>query len=211
MNEAKKLQAIIPWLPNPSRLPGLNWVYEWAWARTGTEPYLSEAPKNEPFNKAKAINAAARKFPDCILAICDADCVVCNAAFRAGVEAVRSNPSKLCLPHSKFKPMTPAQAAWFLETQSPSAGISGKLFPRRVGRRKAPGGLWLIDAELILANPVHEGFQGWGFEDGEFLDRVPYTRIDGPLFHIWHVPASRAYFNRNQRLRKMLNKQAPKP
>lgn len=206
----KPLKAIIPWLPHPSRLAGLDWVYEWYWALTGEEPYLSEAPKGKVFNKAKAINKAAKLFPGCTLVIGDADCLTCNKAFRAGVVRVQKNPRSFCLPHTSFKPMLRNQSKWFLATQKPSDGVNGRLFPRRSQKRPAPGGIWIIDAGLLLQNPVNEGFVGWGYEDGEYLTRVPYTRVGGPLFHIYHTPASRAFRGRNRRFKNRLNKRRPK-
>jgi hypothetical protein len=45
-----------------------------------------------------------------------------------------------------------------------------------------------------------ERFEGWGCEDTECLRRIPWRRLPGPLFHVWHSKASKERFERNRRL-----------
>ena len=34
---------------------------------------------------------------------------------------------------------------------------------------------------------MDERFEGWDCEDTEFLRRISWPRLPGPLFHIWHA------------------------
>jgi len=77
--------------------------------------------------------------------------------------------------------------------------ISGKLY-RDHPARACPGGMWVVRADLFQRHRMDERFHGWGCEDTEFLRRIPWRRLRGPLFHIWHAKASKERFERNRRL-----------
>jgi hypothetical protein len=61
--------------------------------------------------------------------------------------------------------------------------VSGKLY-RHQRTRACPGGLWVVHADLFQRHCMDERFHGWGCEDTEFLRRIPWRRLPGPLFHI---------------------------
>jgi predicted glycosyltransferase involved in capsule biosynthesis len=82
---------------------------------------------------------------------------------------------------------------------NPADPVPGKLY-RNQRTRACPGGLWIVHADLFNAHRMDERFEGWGCEDTEFLRRIPWRRLPGPLFHIWHAKASKEALGRNRRL-----------
>jgi hypothetical protein len=105
---------------------------------------------------------------------------------------------KLVLPHNSVCKMTRKQSLRILRP-NPADPVSGKLY-RNQRTRPCPGGLWIVRADLFNAYRMDERFEGWGCEDTEFLRRIPWRRLPGPLFHIWHAKASKESLGRNRRL-----------
>ena len=86
-------------------------------------------------------------------------------------------------------------------SSSPTRLIRSQVsFIRNQRTRACPGGLWIVHADLFNAHRMDERFEGWGCEDTEFLRRIPWRRLPGPLFHIWHAKASKEALGRNRRL-----------
>lgn len=204
-NSNPRVKVIIPWKHHESRVPGLEWIKEWYSSLFGEDNiHISEC--SEPlFNKSKAVNAMAKKLEDesDILIIGDADCVICNAAIKAGIKDAYTY-QKLIIPHTSHC-YTNSRQAKYLLSRNPKRGAYGRWFLHKRGA-SAPAGIWIIPTSVYLANPMNELFRGWGGEDTEFIARTPHLRIGGPLFHINHTKASRKHSKRNYRIRKHLLK-----
>lgn len=202
-----KVRAIIPYMHHPSREAGLQWVTEWYKSRV--DDVLIARSVEEPFNKSKTVNEAARDSQEFdILIIGDADCVICNYSLRVGI-SVAYNGQKLVIPHNSSCYTDPDQAQYLLR-QPPALGANGRWFSGKRSKKPSPGGIWILPAQLLLARPMDERFQGWGGEDNEFIRRVRHTRLAGPLFHIYHEIASRAHRGRNLNLLRPRRRVRPK-
>lgn len=199
----REVKVVIPWRPEPSREAGLRWVSEYYRHRLGQDcVHIEVDDSSRPFNRSKTINRGVAKFPDATVVIGDADCIICNKALQV---AVAEADDKMIIPHDSFCRTTRAQGKWIL-SKDPREPVSCKWLRSRRSK-PATGGLWVIRASLFLDHLMDERFQGWGSEDTEFLRRVPIDRRKGPLFHIWHVKASKRHFRRNKRLSAMIHRQ----
>ncbi len=115
-------------------------------------------------------------------------------------EAIRlaGTGTKMVLPHNSVCRMTREQSRRVLRW-NPADPVPGKLY-RHQRTRACPGGLWVVHSDLFQRHRMDERFEGWGCEDTEFLRRISWRRLPGPLFHIWHAKASKDRFERNRRL-----------
>lgn len=199
---ARPVRVIIPYRPHPSREGGLAWVKAYYEHRVGEDRVHVELDTEIGlFNKSRLVNRAAARFPGEILVIADADCVICDHSLRLAIDEVP--PDQMICPHNVICRTTASQAAWLL-SQDPRARVSGRMFRRRRGKHAPLGGIWVIHQELFMQHKMDERFCGWGYEDSEFLRRVPHYRFAGPLFHIWHKPQSREGTERNAQLSEQL-------
>lgn len=194
----------ILWRPHDAREPGFRWVCDYYKARIGT-PHVELDQSSGLFNRAALINRAADRFPGKILLISDADCFPCDETLFRGIESVRKDPSRLCLPHNSFCGTTKEESRKILQ-RDPGTKVTGHDLPKhrkRLVHGGAQGGLWIIHHDLLNQVPVDEQFVGWGYEDVDYLHRVLHFRFPGTLFHIFHPKASMARRRANlQRLRR---------
>lgn len=213
MTTDKNAKVIIPWLRHPSRRAGINWVKAWYASQLGSDSVMVAQTFKQPFNKSAVVNRAVEACDSEIVVIADADCVITNRALRLGIELAMAN-NQLIIPHTSLCLTTHRQAKWLL-AQPPEDGARGTWF-RGNRRRKdgrfwsAPGGIWILPRELFLQHKMDESFVGWGSEDVDFKRRVPFSRIGGPLFHIWHEKAHKTKAKQNRDiLRRKANDQNP--
>ncbi|EAQ77166.1 galactosyltransferase-related protein [Blastopirellula marina] len=194
----RPVKVIVPWRPDESRQEGLKWVVKYYEHRLGEGCiHLAVDDSKEPFNKSKLLNLAIAKYPGHVIVIADADCIICDHSLSRAVREV-TDEEMIC-PHNRTCRTTKKQARWILN-QNPSSRVRGKWFIK-TRSKPAVGGIWVITHELFMKHRMDERFEGWGHEDGDFKDRVPHKRYQGPLFHIWHPPSSRKGTRRNSRIR----------
>ena len=197
------VKVVIPWREDESRLPGFNWVCEYYKHRFGPNCLCISPSPEGPFNRAAAINAGVRQFPGHTVFIADADCFLCDHAINRSVEEVPDD--KVLIPHSYFVPGNVRQKRKLINEQDPKELVRANWWrTRRKLRYKAPAGIWVVNADFFLEDPLDERFVGWGCEDTEFLTRVPFTRLPGPLYHIVHKRPNEKYVKRNKRLKARL-------
>lgn len=192
------VKVIIPWRHHPSRAEGLDWLIRYYQHRLGPNcVHLETDNTDAPFNRAQLINRAASRFPNHTLVISDADCFICDFSLQKAVR--EAPPDKLLIPHKYFCRINKEETKWVL-SQPASKRVTGKWF--RYRRTKAVrGGLWVAQSNFIISNPLNEEFKGWGYEDTEYVKRVPLAkRYSGPLYHLHHPPASRAPKAKNRDL-----------
>lgn len=125
-----------------------------------------------------------------------------SGSFAGGFNS-HSSGGKMVLPHNSVCRMTREQSRRILRW-NPADPVPGKLY-RNQRTRACPGGLWIVHADLFNAYRMDERFEGWGCEDTEFLRRIPWRRLPGPLSHIWHAKASKESLRRNRRLLRIGN------
>jgi len=203
------VQPIIIWRPSAAREPGFRWVYRFYESRIGP-PHVELDGSRRLFNKAALINRAGARFPGKILLMCDADCFPCDRQLFEGINLVREDSSRMCLPHDALCRMTTAESRRTLQT-APENEVTGEGLPRH-RKHLAHGGLWILHQSLLSRHPVDTKFCGWGYEDVDFLKRVPHVRLPGGLFHIFHPRASmgrkKANLRRLRRKDRLRNKQS---
>jgi hypothetical protein len=150
----------------------------------------------EPFNKSRALNAAARLASAEHLLLVDADFLLptefaaqCHRALLR-VEAVR-----------------PARLVFYFDEPTTRVGFSEPLPRGHLGldsiTANTPMPIAVTAAAYWAIGGHDESYVGWGGEDLEFLDRLRTRRLaEGgwmPLFHLWHLPAAKkASGDRNQ-------------
>ena len=129
--------------------------------------------------------------------ITDADAFICDWTLREAIRLAGTG-TKMILPHNSVCRMTRQQSRRVLR-RNPADPVPGKLCLNQ--RTPAcPGGLRVVHSDPFNRHRMDERFEGWGCEDTEFLRRIPWRRLPGPLFHIWHAKASKDRFEQNRRL-----------
>jgi hypothetical protein len=150
-----------------------------------------------PFNKWRLINRAVSQRSDQVCVITDADAFNCAWTLREAVRLAGTG-AKMILPHNSVCRMTREQSRRALRW-NPADPVPGKHYRNQL-TRACPGCLWVVHADLFPLHRMDERFEGWGCDDTEFLGRIPWRRLPGPLFYIWHTKASKDRFERNRRL-----------
>jgi|GEM_PF-1959482 len=192
------VKVIIPWRPEPTRQAGFNWLVRYYSHRFGTDAVHIETDDTDgPFNKSRLINRAMALHAGHVCVITDADAFICDWTLREAIRLAGTG-AKMILPHNSVCRMTREQSRRVLRW-NPADPVPGKLY-RNQRTRACPGGLWVVHADLFQRHRMDERFEGWGCEDTEFLRRIPWRRLPGPLFHIWHAKASKERFELNRRL-----------
>jgi hypothetical protein len=192
------IRVIIPWRTEPTRQAGFEWLLRYYLHRFGDgSVHVQMDDGRGPFNKSRLINDAVGLFPGHVCVISDADAFICDWTLREALRLAGTG-NKLILPHYSVCRMTRDQSRRVLRWD-PADPVSGKLY-RHQRTRACPGGLWVVHADLFNRHRMDERFEGWGCEDTEFLRRIPWRRLPGPLFHIWHAKASKERLKRNRQL-----------
>lgn len=190
--------VIIPWRPEPTRQAGFDWLVRYYSHRFGADAVHVEADDTDgPFNKSRLINRAVSQYAGHVCVITDADAFICDWTLREAIRLAGTG-TKMILPHNSVCRMNREQSRRVLRW-NPADSVPGNLY-RNQRTRACPGGLWVVHAGLFQRHRMDERFEGWGCEDTELLRRIPWRRLPGPLFHIWHVKASKERFERNRRL-----------
>lgn len=192
----------------PRRLDGGHRDRLWRHARTAWETagyrVIEGHHVEGPFNRSLAVNLAADLAGNWPVAlIVDADALIDpTTAAQAIARAVESN--RLCSPFTEVHELTPAGTEAVLSGASPEIADVERV-------RTAPSEI----RSMVLAVPRNcweqargfdPGFVGWGGEDEAFWEACTAAtgtpdRLAGPVFHLWHQPASRQHQRANiQRL-----------
>lgn len=174
--------VLVPRRPDPWR--DRLWRYVQAHlARTVDWPVFEGVSEEGPFNRAAALNAAARR-PWRVAVILDADTVVDAPRLRAGVNAARHG--LLVLPHDRFRSLTRRGTGEVLKGRK-----SPEEAPVRWIRPETKSSCLCVPRDLWEeVGGFDERFRGWGFEDAAFYAAcralAGVQRIGGPVHHLWH-------------------------
>jgi len=183
-------------------MPGFEWRVRYYSHRFGIDAVHIETDDTDcPFNKSRLINRAMAQYAGHVCVITDADAFICDWTLREAIRLAGTG-ANMVLPHNSVCRMTREQSRRVLRW-NPADPVPGKLY-RNQRTRACPGGLWVVQADLFNRHRMDERFEGWGCEDTEFLRRIPWRRLPGPLFHIWHAKASKERFEWNRRLLRIL-------
>lgn len=169
------------------------WVLNW-WMRNFPDwPSPVEGHHNEgPFNRAVAINTAARDAGDWDVAvIADADSIVDPDTLQRAVR--RSHSAwRMVIAFERFAHLTRAMTARIL------AGYDGSWEPGVDWSMTGTcSSMLVVERNLWDATGgFDERFVGWGWEDVAFAHAVrtfgrDIDRMPGTLWHLWHLPAGK--------------------
>lgn len=148
-------------------------------------PIVEGFSESGPFNRAAAINLAARQRPWQVAVILDADTVVDPERLRVGVEA--ASQELLVLPHDSFRSLT---------RRATGQVLAGRILPEegevRWVRAETKSSCLCIGRGLWdEVGGFDQRFRGWGFEDAAFYaacrQLAGVQRIGGPVHHLWHL------------------------
>ena len=194
------VQIIIPWRPEPARQAACEWLVQyWAHRCGGRAVVLSSDGEKDgaPFNRSRAINRGVAQWPEHVCVIADADVLICDWSLNNAIQLAATH-DRLYLPYDCICNLTKLRTQRFLQLH-PDYRVRGSLYRKERSRAWA-GGMCIVRGEFFLRYKMDERFHGWGAEDTEFLRRIPWQRLPGPLFHLWHPKADRSHANRNRRL-----------
>lgn len=156
----------------------------------GWQVLTRDSNPEKMFSRAQAINNGVRIADSQIVVVNDADCLCPVDQVKEAVAWARGAPG-LVYAYTRYRrlsrqtseslsrePWRP-QAAWFgdgIEWQLENAPSQSVIAIRR--------------DDFLAIGGYDERFQGWGYEDLEFLHRAqkyaPVRRVPGDLYHLWH-------------------------
>jgi hypothetical protein len=171
----------------------------WAWCRAWWREHFPDWPVVEghhevgPFNRAAAINTAARKALGAdVFLIVDSDAFCDPRRIREAVEMAHTQ-DRMVLPFRTRKDLNDAGA------QKIMGGFTGNWDRPRLWYRTYVDMVSTIVAVsrrlFELTGGFDEAFRGWGWEDNAFAAMCetfgsgPVHRIEGDAWHLWHAPA----------------------
>jgi len=206
-NEPQRLQNARAslWSFNMQDLP--RWRYRIIVVEQGSQPQLEDelAPLVDryifafnpgPYNRGWAFNigASLNNNRAGVLCLTDADLLVPCDFLRRGLEAFESGQSAF-LPYHEIMYLNPFSTKKAIENclAEPMSLYNKHSYKGEIFNTSQGGCVW-IDANLYHKIGGHdERFQGWGYEDREFLNRTALftnvKRLQGRLLHLDHPRA----------------------
>lgn len=189
-----KVAVLIPHRPDNGRRDEV-WAYVRSrWANESPDFKIVEGQHADgPFNRSKAINAAAKKAGKFDIAIiADSDSFVGKPQIDAAIE-LAARTDQMVLAYDRFcyvnvemsnQIMAGFAGNWYSGVEWTMTGTCSSMV---IVSRK----LWLE------AEGFDEGYVGWGGEDIAFSHKAQtfgngLHRIPGEVWHLWHPPAVHA-------------------
>ena len=94
------VKVITPWRPEPSRMPGFEWLLRYYTHRFGADAVHVEIDDSDgPFNKSRLINHAVPQHAGHFCVITDADAFICDWTLREAIRLAVTG-AKMVLPHN---------------------------------------------------------------------------------------------------------------
>lgn len=163
-----------------------------------------------PFNRAEAINLAARQATRDIFVITDSDIILDPNVIKKAI--LMLNKHVWIIPYSKCLDLSES-GTYRLLNKFPQWPLPGDIdYDNRFKNRKYKpiGGIIVVSRKNFnRVKGFDERFVGWGGEDDAFgyaMDTLcgPYKRIDDhPIYHLWHPkvgPEGNSNFENNKEL-----------
>ncbi|WP_404359003.1 glycosyltransferase [Cytobacillus firmus] len=154
-----------------------------------------------PFNKAKAVNQAAKNAKGEILIIVDADIICCPQSISRAIKMLEN--TSWIIPYNKVLDITRKSTRALLQTKADwPLSLKVDAIPRETGKVIPVGGINVMKRACFeAAGGFDERFQGWGGEDDALAAAMNtfcghYKRIDQSIYHLWH-PRSKPSDNQN--------------
>ncbi|MGD8195330.1 hypothetical protein ACEXQB_012645 [Herbiconiux sp. P18] len=179
---------VIPWRPQPSRLPAFDAVVAWYREALGDVPVLIVDSDDEAFNLARCRNLGVGRMSDPheVVVVGDADTIPEREPLLEAIAAARTS-GRVHLPYTEYRWLGAAGTAEFT-AGTPLNGCSHEIV------RGACSGVYVTTPETWASHGGQdERFRGWGFEDAawhvahETLLGEPPRRHAGRVYALHHV------------------------
>lgn len=207
-----RIVILVPWRTDGGHRERLWGIAQARWRALFPKWPIVEGPSPDgPWNRAAAVNAAAREAGDWDIAvIVDADVMLARSQVVAAVETAERT-GKVTWAHREWAELTREATERLIREGAP---LTHRLdFVAGEVRKRNP-----ISWSCCMAVPravwdavggMDERFVGWGGEDTAFAAAVQglhgHERIEGPVWNLWHDPSGRQprtrEYVRNMRLR----------
>jgi hypothetical protein len=182
------LTVVIPWRPQPSRLPAFDAVVAWYCANFDEVDIRTIDSDDAVFNLAQCRNIGIRAVenPDEVVVINDADTIPELPSLLAAIDAARTS-GLVHLPYTAYHWLGAPGTAQF-SAGTPLAECDFELV------RGACSGVYVTTpATWWSHNGQDERFRGWGFEDAAWylahstILGEPPRRSDGTVYALHHT------------------------
>lgn len=185
--------VVIPWRPQPSRIPAFETVAAWYREHLPDARLTTIDTDDEPFNLARCRNqgVAALDADDDIAILADADTLPEIGPLRAAIAAAATS-GLVQLPYTEYHWLGAPGTAQY-RAGTPIDACDFELV------RGACSGVYVTTrATWLRHGGQDEGFRGWGYEDAawylahETLLGAPPQRHEGRVYQLHHVAETRA-------------------
>jgi hypothetical protein len=178
------------------------------WEPGEIEVLIEDSP-TENFNRSAARNAAAKKAQGDVLVFVDADSCVPLRQMKIAFDLLGKVGAQWVLPYDRYYSLTEGGTKAHMLGDTPAE--YEHCFPSVETPEPAVGGGIVVSRVAFeVVHGYDERFIGWGEEDRAFYMALEtlaphWTRIQGPLYHLWHpadesVRFEQPHFEDNRRL-----------
>lgn len=187
----ERVSILIPYKPDSGiRDRNFHWVKEFYEKMFPEAEICVGVSEEEPFNRAQAINRAAKQATRDLFVIIDGDIFCDPEVMKDAVEHAIKAP--WVIPFRKIVRITEENSRMLLET-SPTWPVEVTEFELiHTSEFTHLGGFNVISRDHFLAvGGFDERFSGWGGEDDAFSCAVNtlcgrYKRLEHTIYHLWH-------------------------
>ncbi|HZG87977.1 galactosyltransferase-related protein [Paenibacillus sp.] len=149
---------------------------------------------DEPFNRSKAINAAARKAARRVFVLADGDVIYDPSLLVEAIQTLSHAP--WVIPFNRVRDITKEKTEELLRKDPcwPLPGLDERCTEGYMSEAFA-GKINIFTREAFeKAGGFDERFVGWGGEDDAFLSAMktfngPFVRLNRTVYHCWHPHA----------------------
>lgn len=187
------VSVVVPWLPSDNHR-----LVAWRWVRAQLESnhptwQVVEGRGGTPWVKAEAVADGLERATGDTLVIADADVWADNLDEAVGI---LNEGARWVIPHRLVHRLNQTATERVLEGALPASAAQDGGYDQDPYPGWAGGGIVVVRRDDYLRAPFDTRFVGWGQEDCSLalaLDSVVgrHTRLDAPLWHLWHPPQPR--------------------
>ncbi|MCL3853724.1 alpha-1,2-fucosyltransferase [Parabacteroides sp. GYB001] len=145
------------------------------------------------FHRTKYLNQLLRDAETILVGIWDTDVILSDEQIDNALQDISEGKACMSYPYDgRFYFCTLEESAFYRRDRSIDYLLKLKSPGNSCCMSNSVGGAFLVRKDIYLeAGGENEFFYGWGMEDQErvrrlFILGLPITRVDGPLFHLYH-------------------------
>lgn len=145
------------------------------------------------FHRTKYLNQLLQDTKTILVGIWDTDVILSNEQIDNGLQDICEGKAVMSYPYDgHFYFCTQEESAFYRRESSMDYLLGFKRSGNSFCISNSVGGAFLVRKDIYVeSGGENEFFYGWGMEDQERVRRLfilgwPITRVDGPLFHLYH-------------------------